>query len=407
MIVEAVVAASIFAIAVLAVVGSLSSSLGMVGNSRQRSAAVAVAQERLERVHNMPYDHIALYCGCLTYATPTHSNDTTNPDNALSGDGTAYTVDASHTEPIIFDGTNGAVKHIDDPVTLGHTEFNIYQYVSWYDDPDVAGTQNYKRVVVIVTWKFPVTTGRTSRVVQSTLIGNGTVSVPSAAPASATPAPSTTPTPAPSTTPAGCSDNTAPNGSISVLSGAGAAQGYTNSTNVQIVVSATDDTCPTISVGMKNGTVSNNYTQVTTLANGATSTVTWTIPAAEGSNTILVRFTDGAGNQSNVFTGAIILDTTAPTAPASLRASSCTFSSSNRVVSLTWNASTDSNLVGYRVYKSINQGTFTLLSATTSQGASDTDSKSYNSVTYRVAAYDKAGNEKIGTNDLAFSKNNC
>ncbi len=408
MLVEVVIAAFILSIAVIAVSGSLGSSLGLVGNSRQRSGAVAVAQERLERVHNMPYDRVALYCGCLTNSTPTRSTDSSNPDYALSSDGARYTVDSTHTEPVIFDNANGAIKHIDDPVTVGNTQFNIYQYVTSYDDPNVTGTADYKRVVVVVTWKFPVSSESTNRVSQSTLIGEGVVDVPLATPGPATtqtPAATTAPTPTPAVCP---NDSTGPNGNITVLSGAGAVQGYTNSTNVQIVVNATD-TCAPISVLMKNGTNENTYTQVTTISSGASSTVTWTIPASAGSNTILVRFGDGAGNLSNVYTGTIIFDNTQPSwpSPANLRASTCTLGGSTRTVSLTWNAASDTNLVGYRVYKSINQATFTLLTATTSQSASDSDSKSYNSVTYRVSAYDKAGNERIGANDLSFSKNNC
>jgi hypothetical protein len=410
MIMEVVVAAFILAVAIMAISSSLSGSLGLVGNSRQRSGAVAVAQERLERVHNIPYDRVALYCGCLGNSTPTHSNDDTNPDNALSNDGTQYTVDPSHTEPVIFDAAAGGIKHIDDPVTVGQTQFNIYQYVSWYDDPHVTGTQNYKRVVVVVTWKFPVASGQTNRVFQSTLIGDGTVSVPSAAPSTASP----TSGPA-SATPAVTScpgDTAAPTGTVSVLSGAGAVQGYTNSTNVQIVVNATD-TCAPIAVRIKNGSGDQTnlgaYTAVTTVSSGVSATLTWTIPSGSGTKDIITRFSDAAGNTSNPVPKTITLDQAVPTLPGSVRATSCTLGGNSRSLTLTWNASTDAegNLVGYRVYKSINQGTFSLLAATASQSASDTDSKSYNSVTYRVTAYDKAGNESGAPNDISFAKNSC
>ena len=96
--VEVMVATFLFAVAVMGVVGTMGSGLSLVGNSRQRSAAVAVAQERLERVHTIPYGHLALYCGCQGVTQPTHSTDATNPDNAITTDNTKYVVDSTHTE---------------------------------------------------------------------------------------------------------------------------------------------------------------------------------------------------------------------------------------------------------------------------------------------------------------------
>lgn len=405
--VEVMVATFIFAIAVLGVVGTMGSSLSLVGNSRQRSAAVAVAQERLERVHTIPYERVALYCGCLGAAQPTYSSDATNPDHSLTTDSSKFVADASHSEPVIFDATNGALKHVDDPVTVGHTEFNIYQYVTWYDDPNIAGTQDYKRVVAVVTWKFPVATGHTNRVFESTFIGGGSVTVPVATiQPTASPGTSPTPSTAPTATPGTCgADSAAPTGTVSVLSGAGAVQGYTSSANVQVSVNATD-TCAPITASLSND--GSSFTAVTTVTSGATSTVTWTVPSTpNGTKVIYVRFADGRGNTTTSYTGTIVLDKTAPTVPTSVRTASCTISGNNRIVNLTWNASTDTNLIGYRVYKSINQATYTTLATTAGQSVSDTDSKGYNSVTYRVTAYDKAGNESGVPNDLSFSKNSC
>ena len=62
-----------------------------------------------------------------------------------------YKVDAGTQEPLIVDTTNGALKYLDDPVTVGTTQFNIYQYVTWHDDPAINGTHDYKRVVEVVT----------------------------------------------------------------------------------------------------------------------------------------------------------------------------------------------------------------------------------------------------------------
>jgi hypothetical protein len=411
--IEACIAMLVFSVAILGVVSSMGSSLSLVGNSRQRSAGVAVAQERLERVHTIPYARVALY------QQPTHDDDVNNPDNAVTADSPPkYTVEGTQTEPLVVDTANGALKHLDDPVTLGHTEFNIYQYVTWHDDPDVVSSDghDYKRVVLVVTWKFPVHSGTSHRVLQSTYVGNGAVVVPPSTPtptpsasADPSPSPSASPSAAPTASPGVCpGDPTAPAGAMDVVSGAGALQGYTNSTNVQTRLTATDQCSAPITAKLSNAAGEcTTYSLATTLTSGVTSTVTWTIPAGDGSKTIHACFVDGAGNTSADSSAAIVLDQTKPSVPGNLRKSSCSINGNDRTITLTWNASTDANLLGYRVYKSINQGAFVTLLTTVSQSATDTDSKSYNSLTYRVTAYDKAGNESGVPNDLSFSKNSC
>jgi hypothetical protein len=78
-------------------------------------------------------------------------------------------------------------------------------------------------------------------------------------------------------------------------------------------------------------------------------------------------------------------------------------------VTIQWTASTDTNLLGYRVYKSVNSATYTqlLTTATGVRNAVDTDSKGYGSLRYIVRAYDKGGNESLDSNELLFSKNGC
>jgi hypothetical protein len=75
---------------------------------------------------------------------------------------------------MIIDATNGALPHIEDPVTVGVTQFNIYRYVTWVDDPTIPGTQNYKRVVVVVTWKYPVRASTSHSLTRSTFMRAGT-----------------------------------------------------------------------------------------------------------------------------------------------------------------------------------------------------------------------------------------
>lgn len=400
-IVELAVAMLILAVAVIGVLGSMGSSLSLVGESRQRSSATAIAQERLERAHNVPYTRLALD------SQPVYSSDPTNPDNALTTDGTSYNVNST-PEPVVVDTTNGAIKHIDDPVQVGATQFSIYQYVTWHDDPQIPSTQcptgtgtycDYKRVVVVVIWKFPVHAGVGHSVTESTFIGPGGVVVPAATAApTASPSPSPSPSPTPSPTPTPTSAPTAC-GTMQLLSGTGAQQGYTNSTNVQVQLTSSN--------GCTSVALSNDGTHFTSVATSFPATVTWSVPAGDGTKTVYAQFVT---NGSSTVTGSstIVLDQTKPTQPTGLVTSSCSISSqtNTRTATVTWNASSDAHLVGYRLYKQTNSGAFAQVTTTTALYATDTSSKA-DAVGYYVTAYDAAGNESPASSTLNYKKNGC
>ncbi|HVE93018.1 MAG TPA: hypothetical protein VNE62_12080 [Actinomycetota bacterium] len=398
---ELSIAAGILAVVIAGLSGAMLSGMNVVGMSRQRTAAASLATERVERIRNLGFDQVALT------EQPVHNPDPQNPDNAVTTDNTSYRVGAA-TEPLIVSSTGGAVRHIEDPVLSGPTELYIYQYVTWVDDPAIAGTQNYKRATVIVTWRRPLKGAVSSRIGMSTFVGKGTVSVPAATPtfASPSPSPSSTPTPVPTIVPGICvGDTTAPTDpTLRILSGAGADNGFTNSTGVQTRLQA-QDACSVVTAQLSNN--GSSFTDVATLPSAKATTVSWTVPGGDGTKTVWARFVDGAGNRSSVVQGSIVLDQTKPTAPGSLRTASCSISSDTRSVSLTWNASTDANLSGYRLYVSVNSDPFQFVAPTSSTSITSTSSKSMQSVRYMVRAYDKAGNESPDSSILTFTKNSC
>jgi Tfp pilus assembly protein PilV len=399
--VEVAVAALVMSVAVIGVIGSMGSGMQLVGHARQRSSASAVAQERLERARSIPYERVA------TYEQPTHNSDPDHPDNRVSTDNASYLVEDGPTEPLIVDTVDGALKHLDDPFTLGNTEFSVHQYVTWVDDATIAGTQDYKRVIAIVTWKFPVQSGSTRRVFFSTFVSDGTVSVPTPSPV---PSPTAGPTPTPSAPPptadpGSCPGDTSPPvGTFELLSGAGAEQGYTNATTVQVGLTATDP-CADIVAELSND--GSNFTPTATVLSGEPTSITWTIPGVDGSKTVHARFRDGAGNTSSPMTDELILDETKPTTPGDLREVNCSLSGPDRTVTLTWNGASDTNFLGYRLYRSIEQAAYQAVATTGTVSASDTTRKNLNSVQYVVRSYDQAGNESEDSNALSFSKSSC
>ncbi len=402
-IVEVSIAMLVMSIAILGVIGSMGSGLTLVGHSRQRSSASAVAQERLERARSIPYENVA------TYEQPTHNPDAEHPDHRVTTDNTSYDVEDGPTESLIVDIVDGALKHLDDPVTVGNTEFTVHQFVTWVDDPSITGTENYKRVTAVVTWKYPVQSGSIRRVFFSTFVSDGAVTVPSPTPGPSGPTgPGPTgPTgpPPPTPNPGACpGDTTPPDGTVEVLSGAGAEQGYTNSTTLQVRMDATDP-CADIVGELSNDGVT--FNPVTTVVSGGSTTTTWTIPPGEGTKAVYARFRDGAANTSAITTESLILDQIKPSIPANLRKSACNLHGMNRTVTLTWDAASDANFLGYRLYRSINSATFQGVATTSTANVSDTTQKSLNSVRYVVRSYDRAGNESGDSNVLSFSKNSC
>lgn len=404
---ELAIAMLVFSVAILGVVASMGLGMQAVGSSRQRSSGVGVATERLERIHDIPYERIA------TYEEPKHNSDPDHPDHNVSVDSTTYTLPDGSVEDLIVDLDDGALAHIDDPIVVGNTEFSVFQYVTAgpdLDDPP-DGIEDSRRVSVVVAWKFPVQSGTVNRAVQSAIITPGTVTVP-------TPSPTPLPTaPAPTATPTSCSGGLGgmATGTMEIISGSGAQQGFTDSTSVQVTLDPADDS-PTDRAELSNG--SGFFTAVTWDSSDPDQvdengqlipvTVTWTVPAGDGTKTIQARFRGTDNECSDILTDSVTLDQTSPDpAPANLVASSCTLSGQNRDVTMTWSSSSDANLLGYRLYRSIDSGPFEAISTVGSTSASDSTAKNHNSVRYMVRAYDKAGNESDDSNTLSFAKNSC
>ena len=115
-------------------------------------------------------------------------------------------------------------------------------------------------------------------------------------------------------------------------------------------------------------------------------------PTAAGANSVTVTANDGRGGTgSATFSWPIAAapDTAAPSVPGSLAVSATTQTS----ISLSWSASTDtggSGLAGYRIYRN---GSATALTSTTATTYTNTGLGANTTHTYRVTAYDVAGNE--------------
>ena len=134
------------------------------------------------------------------------------------------------------------------------------------------------------------------------------------------------------------SDTSKPSGSISINSG----NDYTNSANVTIKLSASDDIGVTgyyISTSSSTpSSSSSGWTDISSTTNYST-TISYTLDGGDGVKTIYVWYKDDAGNVSDTYSDSITLDTTPPEINITSPTTNDTYSTTISVVSVWGNAS--------------------------------------------------------------------
>jgi hypothetical protein len=405
--VEIVVALGILTTVAVGFMMSAGIGFRTVAVARQREIASELASARLEHLRNVPFEQVALS------SAPTHDSDPEHPDYWVSSPNpTHYDISGGdgQWEELIIDAANGDVLNVEDPVTVGSTVMEIYQYATWVDDATIAGTHDYRRVTVVVRYKAPASSGVNKLQRASTLFTSGTVTVGAPSSTTTTISDPTTTTTAPpattSTTAAGpcAGDTAAPVGGFTIGASGDAEVGFSASSNVSLQLLFTD-ACTPIVVNFSN----DGNTWGADVTYDATSPqVSWSLPAGDGTKSVYGRVRDGAGNMVTLSQQSVVVDATAPTAPGNVvRTVSC--SGSNRTATLSWIASTDTNLRGYRVYRSTDGSTWSQLGSTTSTSYANTHAKTLNSVRFYVVAYDKAGNISVAAPNpvISLAKNQC
>jgi Tfp pilus assembly protein PilV len=387
-IVEVMVALSLLALAMVGLTASSDSGLRLVGSSKARQTATEVANATVERARSTPYEVLAMRTG------ETYETAPTSPDVAVTAAGTKYDAGDGAEDLVVLDESDEALHHTQE--TVSGLDFEVYRYVTWVavdEEPEA-----YKRVTVVVEWSGRAAGGGPNRVTVSTFInadgvgwtatGSTTTSTPSST--------SSTSSSTSSTAGGACatSDGTGPAGSITILAGTGANQGYTAVPTVTLSLTASDPCGP---VSMEFSNDGSSYSGLEAFS----TSKAWTLPSGDGLKRVWVRYADAHGNQS-VAWAEIRLDTARPSTPGGFTLTTPNANS----VRLTWTASSDSSpgvLVGYRVYRKIGSGPFAnrppSLSAPCSTSPCRWDDSVDKKVTYSfyVVAYDAAGNESAPT----------
>lgn len=396
--IEVMVAVAVLSLVMSGIALSIGVNFKAVSLARARQVAEAAANKRLEELRDVDYPSMALQAPNPPSLALTQSTDPADPDYFVSTNGLNYDVNGEGAfEPLIV-STSGPITHLETPVTVGTTVVDIYQYVTWVDDPGIPGTQNLKRLSVVVKYQTVPTVGGTRILRESVILTPGTVSLG----ASATTTTSTTSTSSTSSTSSTTTSGSC--GSFSVAGSTGASVGYSSSTTVTITMSLSGCGSNLIANFSNDG---GSAWGPDVSYSTASPTVAWTLTAGEGTKTISGRVRVGSsGTPEALPAQSIILDTTRPTVPGAFnRTVSC--AGSNRTVNLTWTASTDTYLVGYHVYRSTDGTTWTLVGSTSSLAYSNVHSKSLTSTRFYITAYDTAGNNSNASSIISLSKNQC
>lgn len=413
-ILETILALSLFALVIVGVAASAGAGLRLTGQSNSRQEATQVAVKAIELLRAADYSSLGMPTGTV-YETAVVGS----PDQDVTSTN-EYAVPLANpvTEPLVA-GTTLPGGHKPPVVALGSRRFQPYQYVT-----RPSGSQNRKRLTVVVTYKNTGAAGGTSRIVFSSLIGPGSIGFPSSTTSSSTSSSTTSSTTTSSTTtsttaPPTCTDTSAPAGTRAEIASGTGTDGvdYVNSTSVQLKTFATHS-CGPVRVEFSNDGAT--FASLTTIT-GNPTVVNWSLaPGVDGVRTVTFRFIS-ASSSTTTQTDQATLDTQEPTTPTGFAGTS-TKNSSKYDVALSWlNNSSDGAgaVASYEVFrKAGSSGSFASVGSVIAgsgsgqcpSGAScafaQNDLDGGTSYSYYVVALDRAGNPAMPTATRTCARDN-
>lgn len=310
---EVIVALALFALVATATANAIGGGLTSIRKSNARQASSQAAARQIEIIRQKVADVASLALRPEDVSEPQSLFESTDPDSPDFGrvidSNTKFVTEHGIEEDLVFaqdDGTAGEELHRDS-VTQNATTFQVYRYISWGDDPGIAGTHNYKRFSVIVQW---LENGKSKQTEMSSVITNGELDFTT------------------TTLPDCTGDSVGPTGaSVSINGGAAS----TTSSDVTLTLAATD-TCLPISMAISNASDCSGA-----VVYAFATSRTWTLASGNGTKTVCVRYEDGEGN----FTQAS--DTINVTAPATDCTGDSTFEPTSTMV-IEANAATTTTL---------------------------------------------------------------
>ena len=146
-----------------------------------------------------------------------------------------------------------------------------------------------------------------------------------------------------------------------------------------------------------------------TLSWTASDNAAWlTLSPASGSNSgALTASVNMTGLAAGTYSGIITVTASGSTnTPQQIPVSFTLSTTVAGTASLTWNANTDTDLAGYKVYRGTSSGTYTAPVATIPKGTTSYTATGLQTGTtyfFIITAYDNAGNESLHSNEVSKS----
>jgi Tfp pilus assembly protein PilV len=153
--VEVMMSAFALAVGVLATMNVVIGSRDLTTTSEKLEAATHVAEKQLEDMQSLTW---------TAQAHPAVPASGPAPHTVSAG---AYQWQTGSWEPAVVAASTGAVPVASTTWSDGRLRGTVWRFVSWYDDPCCTGTQDLKRLTVVVTVEGRP--GPTTPVVLSTL----------------------------------------------------------------------------------------------------------------------------------------------------------------------------------------------------------------------------------------------
>ncbi len=167
----------------------------------------------------------------------------------------------------------------------------------------------------------------------------------------------------------------------------------TNNSGVTLYFSATDDSNLLVRYSTNSSFTGANYQDYV-------ASVGFTLPVGDGVKTVYAQFKDIYGNESNVYSDTIQLDTTPPSNPSSILSKDISNEENNEYrIFINWPISIDPDWIGYKIYRfdgSVFVLDQTINNVNTNYLVKDSLANQ-TEYTYKVSNFDDLNNESVGT----------
>jgi prepilin-type N-terminal cleavage/methylation domain-containing protein len=145
--IELLIAALIVVIGLMAMMATLDSSRTLVTTAERNEAATHEAEQEMERLFAMPYAQLGTTTAPTTSTDPEDPRYWVQPSDKYRWNHSSTTAD----ENLVIGGTSIVSLTSNWADGEGRLSGQVWRFVTTYDDPNVTGTANGKRITVAVT----------------------------------------------------------------------------------------------------------------------------------------------------------------------------------------------------------------------------------------------------------------